>query len=181
MSSDECKEILAEEFEETTEKQWKRIAKYKNTLGMDVRQFNHPQIGDVWMLGDDGDYEIHKKYDYPMVVKKGEITPDSYLFSIKQGMTYPGNTDICLTTSKYFEENGYADDRHDLVPGLFFPKEWKAQEEQEGVWSVKMSVEDTINGLLKIGFKRSDSFDALCEGISTINKHARNHDLSEGP
>jgi hypothetical protein len=185
MSSEVCKEILVEEYEDTTEKEWKRVSKYKNTLGMEVRQFNHPEVGDVWMLSEDGEeFDIFESKDSALLFKKGEITPASYLFTIKEGMTYKGNTDIMLTSVAFFKEEGYADDRHDMIPGNFFPKAWNATEELEGVWSVKQPVDTVIHALVKLGFQRSDAFDRLCEGISVAStpeaKPARKHEPDTG-
>ena len=185
MSSEVCKEILVEEYEDTTEKEWKRVSKYKNTLGMEVRQFNHPEVGDVWMLSEDGEeFDVFESKDSPLLFKKGEITPASYLFTIKEGMTHPNNTDILVTPVAFFQQTGYADDRHDPIPGEFFPESWYANEEQEGVWSVRMPVDELIKAMEKLGFQRSDAFDRLCEGVSVAStpevKPTRKHEPDNG-
>lgn len=168
MSSEECKEMLADEYEDTNIKDWKRVAKYKNTLDMTVRQFNHPEVGNVWLLDDRGENDIFGSEWSPMIAKKGTVSAASYLFSIKEGMTYPGNTDIILTSVAHYEATGYSDDRHDVVAGTFLPTEWDACEETEGVWSVKVPVQEAIAGLLAAGFQRSDAHDLLWEGVSTL-------------
>jgi len=185
MSSEECKAILIQEYEGTTEKEWKRVSKYKNTIGMDVRQFHHPELGDVWMLSEDDEIvDISESKDSPLLFKKGEITPASYLYTVKEGMTNPGNTDILVTSVAFFQENGDGDDRHDPIPGVLFPKAWHANEEYEGVWSVKVPVDDVIRTLNKLGFSRSDAFDLHCEGVSIATtleaKPARKHEPDNG-
>lgn len=185
MSSEVCKAILVEEYEQTTEKEWKRVSKYKNTLGMEVRQFYHQELGDVWMLSEDGEeFDVFENKDSPLLFKKGEITPASYLFSITEDTALDGNTYIMLTSEVFFSEHGYPDDRHDVIPENFFPKAWGASENQEGIWSVKIPVDTVIHTLIKLGFQRNDDFDDVCDGVSIAStpeaKPARKHEPDEG-
>ena len=57
MDSQECKEILSEEYD-TESKEWKRVSK-KKINGHTVRVFTHPeQEGEVWFVTDEDDSEM---------------------------------------------------------------------------------------------------------------------------
>lgn len=177
MSSEECKDLLAEEFPGTNEKDWKRVTKYKNHYGEEVRQFRHPVNGDVWVVDEDDELMVHRHKDISRTFKKGEVTPADYLFSAG-GETDCPQPFVSFVLKVFYDKHKLMDDRHDDVPGSFLPKAWNSAEEMEGVWSIdaSYSVDEIIREMLKLGFQRSDAFDELCDGRSTVpSKHTREH------
>ncbi|MHD0644198.1 hypothetical protein ACYPKM_01010 [Pseudomonas aeruginosa] len=177
MSSEECKELLSEEFPGTNEKDWKRVTKYKNHHGEEVRQFRHPEVGDVWVVDEDDELVVHRQKNVSSAFKKGELSPADYMFSVAKD-TFSPLACISFTLKVFYDANGHMYDQHDAAPGSFLPKSWGAGEEMEGVWSVasEISLDDVIRELLKLGFQRSDAFDELTEGRSTVpSRHSREH------
>lgn len=182
MSTEECKELLEDEYPDLKSKDWKRVTKYKNIMGHHVRQFSHPSGGDVWIVQDDEEFDLYDSLNVGYVRKASEISPSSYLFSIDTSYNLCSRITINFTMADFFEEEACMDDRHDMIPGLFLPKEWEAHEEMEAVWSVSKSLtpEAIIARMHKLGFIRSDAFDVLTGGTSIALPKASIHD-SDGP
>jgi hypothetical protein len=182
MSTEECKALLEDEYPDLNSKDWKRISKYNNIMGNPVRHFKHPSNGDVWIVEDDEELDLYDDFSTSYVRKAADIAPASYLFSIDTSFNVCSRITINFTLVDFFAAEQCMDDRHDMVPGIFLPKEWDAHEETEGIWSVAKSLtpDAIIARMHKLGFQRSDAFDELTGGASSALTMAASHD-SDGP
>lgn len=88
--------------------------------------------------------------------------------------TPPGYTiySIFMATKIHAEKRGCLSDQPDDRPGEFFPKEWRANQEETNEWCVRFSGTqlELIERLDEIGFSVNRKFDEFLEGISSCSE-----------
>lgn len=166
LTTDDCKEFLVEEFPDTLKKDWKRVSKYKNNLEFIVREFKHTTKGSVFLMEDlDDELEILESGSPDIEKFSGGLKPKDYIFTV---LVQDGEPWACITRLSYWLKNGFVNDQPDYYPLKFFPKEWEAEDVNEGgtwVFQVDMTPDELKEALLKIGFSRSDEFDEFLNDV----------------
>lgn len=181
MNTEECKELLAAEYPDTEEKQWRRVSKYKNSFGEDIRQFSHPEIGDVWLLDDEDEADIYTSCNHSNVMKKGSIKPSDYFFTIDSNSGLNNGMVIYFVLKQFFEGNKSLDDRHDMLPGDLVSKSLVMVNLAESAWALKVTVSatDATKKLSELGFSQDSRLDMLITG-ARFSGSSRHRD-DQGP
>lgn len=177
-----CKKYLISLFPNTKEKEWKRITKYKNQNGCDVRGFTHLNVGDVFVLND-GKASLHLE-DSPEITKaniklsatKSIIQASDFIFSVVDGYETLMIPDCerqqhlaLITPMKYWLKNKCMYDQPNEKPLKFMPSDWDAEDLNEGgTWFIlnDLTEKDFIVKMKEIGFQRSNDFDKFVGGRS---------------
>ena len=54
ITTDDCKNFLMEHYPDSGKSKWKRVSKYKDDVGLWCREFNHPSVGDITIIENNG-------------------------------------------------------------------------------------------------------------------------------
>lgn len=105
------------------------------------------------------------------------LTPDHFVYSIdtQEDLSWyptpPGCTmfSVFMAAKSYAEKRGCLSDQPDHRPGEFFPKEWRANQEETNQWYIRFpgTQMELIAQLDEIGFSTNLEFDKFLEGISS--------------
>lgn len=105
------------------------------------------------------------------------LTPDHFVYSIDTQAdlswypTPPGCTifSVFMATKTHAEKRGCLSDQPDPRPGKFFPKEWRANQQETNQWYIRFpgTQMELIAQLDEIGFSTNLEFDKFLEGISS--------------
>lgn len=93
--------------------------------------------------------------------------------------TSPGCTmySIFMATKTHAENRGCLSDQPDDRPSKFFPKQWRANQEETNQWYVHFpgTQMELIEQLEPIGFSTNAKFDAFLVGVSAQSEEYQSH------
>lgn len=161
MSTEECKEFLAENFP-LSEKGWKRVKKFKDNTGNTVREFAHTDISETVMLVEDnGDLRLsHDASPHNCVAFKKRMAGLCTFTIIDDPDEEPtfGHHTLQLET---IDVDGNTTDEYMPLLYYIFPSAWGKDAAMESQWviSTGLSEEDTLLALHDWGFQSNEAFD----------------------
>jgi hypothetical protein len=159
MSTEDCKALLVKEYPHTSEKEWKREAKFKNLMEDEIRRFRHPVVGAVLINEDREEISIN---DQDMFFRPhNSFQPQDFYFTITP---YDDYHRLYLAEKRMFDAEGAVEDVHvEWIVKSFLPKKgMKFDECMESVFDIKtkLSIEEIRAAFLQAGFHPSEALDA---------------------
>lgn len=169
MSTADCKALLVKQYPNTQIKEWKRESKFKNVVGIEIRVFKHPTVGQVFV--NEHRAEIGTDAQDMSFRKPSSFTAQEFYFSITMSdgvdFEFPANALVSIVHKPFFDAEGFLDEVSlETVLNPLFPKDIECYEEMEAVFAIdeEYSFEELRAKFIEAGFCPSEALDKLIRG-----------------
>lgn len=169
MSTADCKSLLVSHYPGTLAKDWKRETKYLNFTQDEIRRFQHPVAGSVYV--DEDRQEISASDDSLQFRQATKLKAEDFYFSVSMchGQDAPCWAFVSIVHRHHFDTEGFMDSIHlEHVVKKFYPKGIDCYEEQESVFVIddEIPAAELIAKFIQAGFVASEALDSLIAGVT---------------